>query len=280
MDRATLDAVFRKKLIFTVTAGRTGTKYLAQLLAAVPDTTALHDPDPSYRQLMRVAAQDPGIARAFFLQLKFKFMAAAPGAVYAETSHMFCKGFFVPLLQMGLRPCLVFLRRSPREVALSFLERDMVPTRTPLGNAYLLRPDDANVLPIPGWKKLTNYQLCFWYALAMERRQWRYAEFARSLELPAFDTTATELNAYPRFAAMLDRFGIPRGPELRREHAKISGTRHNANTVKLAPSGDLDRQEEIVWDRTAAAEPMLRQVVTERYAALQFDDKIKRFRAA
>jgi hypothetical protein len=280
MDRAVLDAVFRKKLIFTVTAGRTGTKYLAELLATIPDATALHEPDPSYRQLMRAVVQDPGIARAFFLQLKFKFMAAAPGAIYAETSHMFCKGFLVPLLQIGLRPCLVFLRRSPRDVALSYLERDTVPARTSLGNAYVLRPDDSNVLQIPGWEQLTDYQLCFWYALAMELRQWRYAEFARKLELSYFDTTAAELNSYRQFAAMLDTFRIPHGTQLRGEHAKISATRHNPNKLRFVPPADLDRQEEQVWDRVGAAEPMLRHVVTARYNAAPYDEKIARIRAA
>ncbi len=280
MNRAVVQAVAQKKLIFTVTAGRTGTKYLARLLAGIPDATALHEPDPSYRQLMRVAVQDPGIARAFFLRLKFPFIAAAPGGIYAETSHMFCKGFFVPLLQLGMRPGLVFLRRPPRAVALSHLERDTVPARTPLGNAYVLRPDDDNVLPIADWRQLTDYQLCFWYALAIEFRQWRYSEFARMLGLPLFDTSAAELNDYARFAAMLDAFGIPRGPDLRAHHARVSAARHNENAVRLAPPPDIDAQEAAVWDRVAAAEPMLRTVIDERYLGIPSNVKFVKFRAA
>ena len=282
MVQSALQAVRRKKLIYTVTAGRTGTQYLARLLALAPGVASFHEPDPSFRQVMRAAIQDPGIARVFFLQLKFPHMAAAPGASYAETSHLFCKGFFVPLLQLGMRPGLVFLRRPPREVAMSLLARDTVPARTPMGNAYVFRPDDANVLPLPGWERLTDYQLCFWYALAIERRQRRYADFARMLGLPMFDTTAAELNEFHRFTAMLDSLGLPAAPEpqLERNHARLSAERHNANQEHPVAILDADRQEEEVWNRITWSEPQLRARVIERYGAGNSEVRRRKVRAA
>jgi len=280
MGHATLEAVRRKQLIFTVTAGRTGTNYLAHLLACVPGVAAYHEPDPSYRRLMRAAVRDPGLARAFLLELKLPSIAAAPGSIYAETSHMFCKGFFVPLLQLGLRPGLVFLRRPPREVAHSLLQHDMVPARTPLGNAYMFHPDDLNVLPIPRWKRLTDYQLCFWYALAIERRQLRYAEFALTLGLPIFDASAVELNDFARFAALLDTFGLSHGPELEGEHARIGALRHNANVNRRTVAADVEAQEAEVWKRVAGVEPSLRSLVAQRYGDWSADFGLTGGRAA
>jgi hypothetical protein len=279
MSRSAGDAVFRKKLIFTVTAGHTGAEYLAQLLSAVPDLTALHEPEPAFSALTRAVARNPDVARGFFVKLKFPFIAAAPGSIYAETAHGFCKGFFVPLLQIGLRPCLVFLRRPPREVALAHLAHRAVPARTPTGNATLFHPEDANILSVPDWERLTDYQLCFWYALAIEQRQWRYAEFATQLDLPRFDTTEGELDSFPWLAAMLQAFRIDYGPELRRAHGRIAQARPVAKPTRRAPPADLDRQEEEVWERIARAEPELRSTVTARYTPV-IDEKIARIRAA
>ena len=279
MDRSAMDAVFNKKLVFTITAGRTGTAHLARMLAALPDSTALDEPDPAFSALTRAVAHNPEVARRFLLKLKLPFIAAAAGSIYAETAHGFGKGFLVPMLQMGLRPGLIFLRRAPREVALAHYGKRLVPGRTPSGNATLFHPADHNVLALPGWETLSDYQLCYWYALAVEQRQRRYAEFAATLQLPYFDATAAELNAFPHFAALLRAFGIDYGPELRRAHARIAGARPAPKPVKRFPPADLDRQEEMVWARIRASEPDLRAHIDARYAP-PAGDKVVRFRAA
>jgi len=249
------------------------------MLGAVPNVTALHEPYPGFSTLTRAVARDPGVARSFLLDLKFKFIAAAPGAIYAETAHGFCKGFFVPMLQIGLRPHLVMLRRPPRAVALRHFAQSIVPARSPAGNATLFRPDDPNILALPGWAGLTDYQLCFWYALAIEWRQWRYAEFAAMLELPCFDIGADELDSFPHLAAMLRAFHIPYGPELRRAHARIAAMRRPAEPDEDCAPDDIDAQEEQVWDRIAAVEPELRARLDRRYRPA-YDEKIARIRAA
>src|SRR4051794_15317441 len=49
----------RKRRGFTITAGRTGTVYLQQLLALFPDTTSLHEPEPAYVSVLRSVQHDP-----------------------------------------------------------------------------------------------------------------------------------------------------------------------------------------------------------------------------
>ena len=100
-----------KRLIFTVTSGRSGTLYLTELLKAIPGVSAHHEPSPDFTQAMRRIQTDPFIAYPFWLQMKLPEILKVPEAVYVETSHLFCKGFLEPLLRMGVRPALVFLRR-------------------------------------------------------------------------------------------------------------------------------------------------------------------------
>lgn len=261
------DAVAQKKLIFTITAGRTGTRYLAELLAHIPGITAYHEPEPNFAWVMRAAQSNPEIAYHFLDTRKILAIAMAPHAVYVETSHLFCKGFFEPMVRRGLRPRLVMLRRPPREIALSYLQRETVPARTTLGQIYLLDPRDPNVLPLPRWEALSDYQLCFWYALAIEARQISYAAFARELGIPMFDATNRELNEFATFSRLLEALGLPGGNAARAAHAEISANPHNQGPPPAHQPADLAAEERVVWDRVGHYQPLLESAVARRYGA-------------
>src|SRR5579862_5932836 len=64
-EAALLSAVDRKTLVFTITAGRTGTAYLQRLLGIFPHTTSLHEPEPSYVPVLRRVQYDPALAREY-----------------------------------------------------------------------------------------------------------------------------------------------------------------------------------------------------------------------
>ena len=68
-----------------------------------------------------------------------------------------------------------------------------MPGRGKLGLKYLLHPDDPGVLPLRGWHGLSDYQLCFWYALEIERRQEAYAARLVQAGGRSEDVTAEEL---------------------------------------------------------------------------------------
>ncbi len=255
------------KLIFTVTPGRSGSAYLTQLLGAVPGVEAQHEPEPNFVHVMRRVQQNPAVAEVFLRECKLPALAAVTAEVYAETSHLVCKGFIEPIIRMGLRPGLIILRRPPREVAWSLFERDTVPGRSTAGFSYLLEPRDPNVLPLLGWETATDYQLCFWYALEIERRQLRYAAMARDMGLPVADVTNKELNDWGAFSRMLgDLGGLPATEEVRQAHARISGQRHNENKRRQAMPDGLDAAEQQIWDRIGHYEPLLADKVAKRYA--------------
>jgi hypothetical protein len=258
-----------KTLIFTVTPGRSGTKYLTALLGSVPGIAALHEPRPDFVMAMRRAQQNPEVAFAFLREVKLPAIAALPAPIYAETSHLFCKGFLEPAILMGLRPKLIVLRRPPSEVAWSLLERETVPARTPYGCLYLLDPRDPGVMPLPGWERMTDYQLCFWYALEIERRQLRYAGFAAELGLACFEVRQSDLGKSETFATMLRVLGIETGGLTASDHETISATRHNSNTRRLAKPDNLEKQEADLWRAVLPYEPLLPSAIQAKYLTAQ-----------
>lgn len=268
--RALIEAGRRKHLVFTLTAGRTGTTYVTRLGELLPDTVSLHEPQPSYVHFLRQAQRDPRLAHHFLLEYKLPFIASAPGSRYVETSHLMGKGFLEPLLELGVRPAVLVLRREPRAIARSLLTRRTVPGRGKLGFKYLVHPGDPGVLPLPRWNGYGDYQLCFWYALEMERRQRAYGELLASLGCAIVDATAEELHDPPRFLAAFETLGlldarVDRAALLRR-HAEVSARLYNYNRRPPAVVVAPDAAEEAVWQAVAPAAPWLRAAVERRYA--------------
>lgn len=263
---ALLAAVRAKTLVLTVTAGRTGTTFLTHLLALCPDTLSTHEPEPSFVPVLRLAQHDAGLGRRFLLEYKLPFIAAQAPRRYVETGHLWCKGFLEPLLALDVVPNVVALRRAPRRIAASLLSRRTVPGRGKLGLKYLLHPDDSGVLPLPGWTGFSDYQLCFWYALEIERRTAAYRPMIEQAGGAWVDVTAEELHdaecflAAAETLALLDADGDRAA--LRAAHARVASVTHNPNADAVAVA-DAAGEEAAVWE--AVASPALRAALTARF---------------
>jgi len=266
-QQALIEQVRAKQLILTVTAGRTGTAFLHNLFRLFPNVDSFHEEEPSYLHVMRRVQTQPAEATRFLEKFKFPVIAACKSGTIAETSHLFCKGFLEPMINLGVYPDLVLLRRNPRRIALSLLERNTIPGRTSTGTDYLVCPSDPNTLPLPLWEGLTDYQLCFWYALEIERRQQRYGQYMLQLGRKVCDVTANELHNPDEFLKMAATFllDIPDRDELLRQHREISSTDYNKTPEVREQAFDIDGAEQEVWEVISYYEPLLRQRVTERY---------------
>jgi hypothetical protein len=266
---ALIERVKRKQLIFTVTAGRTGTTYLTRLLALFPDTASTHEPSPSFVYYLRQAQRSPELARHFLLDYKLPFIVELAETRYVETGHLFCKGFFEPLLDLGIVPRVVILRRHPRLIAASLLTRRTVPGRGKLGLKYLVHPGDPGVLPLTAWTSRSDYQLCFWYALEMERRQRDYAERLARAGGTSVDVTPDELHDGARFLAVAESLGLLDARIDRRalleHHAEVSAVTYNANEEPHATNAMRDSDEAQVWEAIAPHAPWLRGEIARRY---------------
>jgi hypothetical protein len=264
-----LAQIARKRLIFAITAGRTGSVFLAKLLELIPDCSAHHEPEPAFQRFLRRVQADPRIADEFLLKYKLPFIAELPEKVYIELSNVFGKGFLGPLIHLGVVPDLVILRRAPRKIAVSYLERYTVPGRTKYGLEFLLHPGDPGVMPLPGWRNMSDYQLCFWYVLEMERRQAHYTAVVRDLGGTVVEATAEEMNDPDRFIAMVKALGLAESESvvetLRRGHGSVARVEHNKNPQQIHIEGDLAAEEEVVWEVISRFEPSLRRNVERRY---------------
>ena len=251
-----------RRLIFTVTTGRSGTRHLAFCLGSFRDVEARHEPRPKFSDALRSALADPAAARTFWREQKLPVIARTRRPIYAETSHVACKAFLDALVETGARPSLVHLRREPRAVACSLLALATVPGRTRRGRKYYLGPDDPNHLPVDVPADAHDYQLCYWYALETERRAAFWAERARELDLRF---VSLELARLQDFAGVRDLgAALDLGP-LRPAAAlrfRVLGTRHrNRKADKKAPtsltSEELERLEAEVhaWVGGARAAP-------------------------
>ena len=178
-DDRVLAAARAKRLIFTITTGRSGTEYLSHALACFRDVDSRHEPKPTFGSAFRTVRSAPATAREFWLAHKLPRIAASKQPIYAETSHLVCKGFLESAVELNLQMSLLHLVRAPREVATSLWRLATIPGRTYGGVKYYLSPWDAQLaLPVDlaSAERWDDYQLCFWYCLEIEARAREYAE--------------------------------------------------------------------------------------------------------
>lgn len=262
----------RTNLVFTVTAGRTGTTFAQKLFGILPDVVSEHEPKPYFHTWLREVEKKPDKATEFLLHYKLPSVCDLQTPNYVELNHVFCKGFLEPMLALGITPNLLLLRRDPRLVALSYLERYTVPERTYYGMEWLLSPRYAKAMPLRGWERMTDYQLVFWYALEIERRQRYYAHIIRGRGGAVSDVTAAELSDFNRFAEVARNLRLlGQGYDcesIARRHAEIVQIAWNRNSGSLwSFKGDLDREEDEVWRAVSETEPDLHSWVQRRYKA-------------
>jgi len=267
--RAVVEAVRRKQLVVTITAGRSGTTYLASVLGILPGVSSPHEAPPHYVYAMRHAQHDRDAARRFLLEYKLPTIAAAPAPRYADVNHLLCKGFLEPLLDLGIIPGAILLRRAPRAVATSWLTRGQIPGRNRGGLRMHLHPGDPGVLPLPQWGTATDYQLCFWYALEIERRQRAYGAHLEQLGAAVVDVTADELHDPQCFLEVASRLSLL-DPAADREallaaHRAVSVVVHKPNLGP--PRAARPEEEESVWAAIAPTAPDLRAALAARYAS-------------
>ena len=192
-------ALAQKDIVLTVTAGRSGTRLLSVLLSKVLGVDARHEPEPRATLWVRPTLENPTFGIDWLIREKLPAIAASPNQIYVETSHFLCKGLIEPMFMLGLRPRFIILRRNSREIAQSFFMLNVVPGRNELGHLGLTKPSDANSLPLPNWQDCSDYQLCYWYAKDIERRQTAYLGFFRKNKISHLDAHIDELLQWESF---------------------------------------------------------------------------------
>lgn len=188
-----------ERVIFTVTTGRSGTHWLAYLMGLHRGCEGVHEPPPSFADCMRAAQSDPRVADEFLRSRKLPAIRECAEPVYFEASHLFCKGFLEPWLEIKEAPVpdIVILNRAPREVALSMLRIGDIPVRRAKAAKWYLRPDDPmNFTCLEDWNALEDYQLCYWYTQEIEARKPVYARRVRSRGARVVTVSLSDLRTF------------------------------------------------------------------------------------
>lgn len=207
------------RYLFCVTPGRSGSDYLAGLLAHARNAVSVHEGVPvmNGRPMRRFNdGDDRDLLALMPAKLRAIRRRARPGHVYCETNHSFVKGWgyllpdaFVPQDQIGV----VVLRRDPEKVAYSLLRLHDVPGRTEWGRTWYLTPGAArDRTPAPD--RPTPHDLCRWYVREIELRADDYRR--RFPGVTYFDCDLDELNRPAGVRRLFAAFGLEPGPGLDR----------------------------------------------------------------
>ncbi|HHO53005.1 MAG TPA: hypothetical protein ENK18_19540 [Deltaproteobacteria bacterium] len=214
------------KLIFTLTAGRTGTGFLAQLLQAnLPDAVVHHEhlgwrafglDTPDLSHLLRFNNEGFTEPVRAFWQRKLSRILELDVPCYAETSHILMKAGLVEALSMlpaGHEVHLIAQRRDWIQTLASYHRRfDLVN----LGNRYLWYLDPGYqrrlVDPEP-FLELGLHGLRLWYLLEIEVRSAWYRLRSRppSAPITVHQTWLEQVTTRSGARELLSALGAPPG---------------------------------------------------------------------
>ena len=201
---AALRVLRNTKLFLTVTPGRSGTKLLARIMTDLLGVQAEHEAAPRLNYVLRAVQAAPECAAWWLSSEKMPAIASRlDGRPYADISHLYCKGFIEPLLKMRLKPHFIILTRPAREVALSMLAVGSIPERSAKGQLVLVGPRDPGVLVPEGWEAWNDYQLCYWYAREIERRQDHYEKLLAEAGCPTLRCAMNDLTNVHRIRPLV-----------------------------------------------------------------------------
>lgn len=251
-----------KRLIFTVTTGRSGTEHLARLLDAFPGVRARHEPRPTFSNVFRAVLHHPPAAREFWVRQRLPRIAAERNPIYVETSHLIGKGFLDALVDLGVRFELIHLWRDPRSVASSLCKLGTVPGRSLGGSKYYLDPSDPALLPVTAARVSTwpDYALAYWYALEIDARAAAWRLRSQDLGQPFHRVELESLRSAQGTLELGRELGLPvPGPLGRARIRHRTRVRTNAKSHKkhgpLPPSHELESIESEVRDAVGHPEP-------------------------
>ena len=239
-----------ERMVFVLSPGRCGTLYLSRVFNTVPGVCALHESPPFFHHNIQLEYAD----RLHWLkETKLGYILGRSESVYVETSGQFMRGWSELFIDLDVIPDAIRLRRDHREVALSVWRRGTIPARSHIGVLFNAQPDDADgMLQIENYSHWTDYQLCYWNSIEIEKRCDKYSLLLSNHGAQVVEATYPEITTQAGFFKVLDALGLDKPDPIL--YSDIYRVRFNQTLDEHAnnyPEGDLDEQEqEVMHDVT------------------------------
>lgn len=252
-----------KNLVFFVTPGRSGTDFVAHLLSHLPETTVAHEPAYFPWMVFREAFKSGRPVEHFTQHLRETKLPALQKITtphYIETDHRLSKGLFEPMEELGLRFNLVVLFRAERKVARSHYQINAVPGRSLWGKRYYYGPEEPLAflqLPKAKARKLTEYQVCYWYTLEIRARQFHYASRYQRKGRAVVFATLEHFKQFDFLQRACQSLGLPVPPEQDRDRFERAAN-ERVNTKKT-DKRDFPLSMKEVEEQEAEVETLVRK---------------------
>lgn len=237
----------KKRIIFTLTTGRSGTALLAKLLKPLLQVHADHEPKPLFSDALVYLKTRPDFDIHEFCKMKLKAIQQSMDDkdIYIETCHSFGKGFIGPMREICSDIEIIILHRNPIDVTMSMYRLGDIPGRTKTGLHWYLSPKDNmsfTTLKYSIQEAYTDFQLCYWYTQEMLCRMNEALEHHQVLCSIEF----RELLSYTYFRNVLNQMGITKIPRNYKKYYqsvvayKVNEKSHRKHPLLLPP--DLKEQ--------------------------------------
>ena len=215
-----------RRFVFTITPGRTGTRYLAELFQANAPFAVVH------HELIGHSAwglDTPEISNSIefnmhgntskvreFWAKKFGRVAQTETPLYVETSHLLAKAGLmenIDILREKGEVYIVLLRRDPVKTVVSFLDRMAFVDYGAKLLWYLDEGYSKNLIDGNAFRKLGQVGLCIWYYYEMLARGYFYRELLKGREGLTFVTANLEtITSAKGASAFLSQSGLEVDP--------------------------------------------------------------------
>jgi hypothetical protein len=205
--------VAERHLIFSINSGRSGSKYLAQLLGTAEGVASFHEAEPKMNaKFVEMINAQPLAASRDKRRIKgdavAEFLRQHPGKTYVETNHTFITTFYDVVLEDFVNVDVVILRRDLAQVLKSFIELGYFSPLNPLSFAWMSSPNAATAaLPAIGPDDvLDQYDRSIAYLLDIEARAQRFkTEYP---EVRTYEVRLEQLNDRRSVEQLFERLGL------------------------------------------------------------------------
>lgn len=203
-----------RPLIFSINSGRSGSKYLAQLLGTARRVQSFHEAEPQmsgeYISMINIrpleATREQRRTKCSAIAKVLRKMRA--DETYAETNHTFIKTFFDVALEDFHNVQVIVLRRDLVRVLKSFVELGYFSPLNPRAENWMSSPN-AVTAAIPALatdNQLDQFDRCIGYLIDIEARTER---FRRDYpHIPAHEVELEQLNDLKFVKSLFQKLGI------------------------------------------------------------------------